>query len=429
MAKSLPVIDRNLAFEKSVELLRKCTSPHGFLASSENIDNYHRVFARDSMILSMAALMLDTDEFVETIKSSLRTLKKYSGKHGEIPSNVDGDSGSVSFGGNVGRVDSNMWFIVGAGEYILRYDDKAFFEEMREMIEKILFLCGAWEFNQKGFVYVPVGGDWADEYVQHGYVLYDQILYYQAWKTWYDLLKKYDPKSPEIDEAEKKISHLFHSIHVNYWLVKKYDKNPYVYLKEMYDRGYRENVEEQAHWCCFLSPTGYGYRFDAFANILSILTGLGFEKQNQAVLRYVRNIAHLKKTGMVPAYDPVIKPSEYEWHALECNYRFSFKNKYFHYHNGGLWPMITGFFAAACVKADRPDYAEKYLDGINRSNQKGQEEKWEFREYLNAKTLRPHGTKFQGWSAGGAIIAQKALEGKKVFVVQGPDISFDPYPS
>jgi glycogen debranching enzyme len=139
MAKSLPVIDRNLAFEKSVELLRKCTSPHGFLASSENIDNYHRVFARDSMILSMAALMLDTDEFVETIKSSLRTLKKYSGKHGEIPSNVDGDSGSVSFGGNVGRVDSNMWFIVGAGEYILRYDDKAFFEEMREMIEKILF--------------------------------------------------------------------------------------------------------------------------------------------------------------------------------------------------------------------------------------------------------------------------------------------------
>jgi hypothetical protein len=34
----------------------------------------------------------------------------------------------------------------------------------------------AWEFNGKHLVYVPQSGDWADEYVQHGYVLYDQLL-------------------------------------------------------------------------------------------------------------------------------------------------------------------------------------------------------------------------------------------------------------
>jgi hypothetical protein len=90
---------------------------------------------------------------------------------------------------------------------------------------------------------------------------------------------------------------------------------------------------------------------------------------------------------------------------LNCNYRFSFKNKYFHYHNGGLWPMITGFFAAACVKADRPDYAEKYLDGINRSNKKDKKKNGNSVN-ISTQTLRPHGTKFQG----GRLVEQSSLK-------------------
>ena len=34
----------------------------------------------------------------------------------------------------------------------------------------------AWEFNGKQLMYVPQGADWADEYLQHGYILFDQLL-------------------------------------------------------------------------------------------------------------------------------------------------------------------------------------------------------------------------------------------------------------
>ncbi len=31
--------------------------------------------------------------------------------------------------------------------------------------------------------FVPLTGDWADEYVHNGYVLYDELLYLQAQRT------------------------------------------------------------------------------------------------------------------------------------------------------------------------------------------------------------------------------------------------------
>ena len=57
------------------------------------------------------------------------------------------------------------------------------FEQMLPVMEKTLFLLGAWEFNNRGLLYVPETGDWADEYIHNGYVLYDQLLYLQALRT------------------------------------------------------------------------------------------------------------------------------------------------------------------------------------------------------------------------------------------------------
>jgi hypothetical protein len=40
-----------------------------------------------------------------------------------------------------------------------------------------------WEFNNKGLLYVPLSGNWADEYITDGYVLYDQLLRFGLWKV------------------------------------------------------------------------------------------------------------------------------------------------------------------------------------------------------------------------------------------------------
>ena len=42
---------------------------------------------------------------------------------------------------------------------------------MLPVVQRGLELLKAWEFNARGLIYMPLGGDWADEFVYHGYVL------------------------------------------------------------------------------------------------------------------------------------------------------------------------------------------------------------------------------------------------------------------
>ena len=43
-------------------------------------------------------------------------------------------------------------------------------------MESTILLLDALEYNGHDLIYIPQGGNWADEYPYEGYVLYDQIL-------------------------------------------------------------------------------------------------------------------------------------------------------------------------------------------------------------------------------------------------------------
>jgi hypothetical protein len=45
--------------------------------------------------------------------------------------------------------------------------------------ERAVHCLGAIEYNGRHLMYVPTGGNWADEYIFEGYILYDQVL--RAW--------------------------------------------------------------------------------------------------------------------------------------------------------------------------------------------------------------------------------------------------------
>ena len=110
------------------------------------------------------------------------------------------------------------------------------------------------------------------------------------------------------------------------------------------------------------------------------------------------------------------------------NFSYSHKNRPFEYHNGGLWPVISGFYVAALAKGGQKKRAEKFLDALNFANFKGQTEEWEFREFHHGKTKTPLGTKHQGWSAAGAVIAHFCTQGKPLFRIRGPKFVFNPLP-
>lgn len=405
-------------YSQAIELIGRCNSEHGFLASPMELANYRRVWGRDGAIIGLAALASGEKKLIEGCRCTLETLAKYQGPHGEIPSNVSPDTGRISYGGTAGRVDSGLWFVICCGRYWSLTGDEDFLQRMLEPLEKVRYLLGAWEFNCRGFLYVPLTGDWADEYIQSGYVLYDQLLYLQAQRELASIHHFLD-KTPDHD-FEKRISQLRHLIRANYWFSVDEALPEDVYHEVLFQKG-KEAVPRLHgdYWMPFFTPLGYGYRFDGLANSLVSLFGISNEVQNQAVEDHIAENFEDDSVMLLPAFHPVITPHDRKWEELQMTFSYSFKNEPYEYHNGGLWPLVTGFYAASLARRGKRELARRYTDGIHQANQsKMNGQPWSFPEYLHGKTHEPKGTSFMGWSAAAAILAETYLQGTDLFEIE-----------
>ncbi len=412
---------RREGYRRAVDLLHKSCGSAGFVASPAKRHNYNRVWARDTGVIGLAALLKGDEDLVEGCKRSLFTLAKNRGPHGEIPSNVDPETGRVSFGGTTGRVDADLWFVILVGEYWRHTGDDGFLERMLEPLEEIRFLLGAWEFNNRGLLYVPPTGDWADEYLQSGYVLYDQLLYLQALRV-FCRVHEHRHSGPD-HRLEEKTVRLKHLIQANYWFEEGEESCDDIYHEVLYAKGKKAAPQQGgSFWLPFFSPTGYGYRFDSLANALTSLLGVSQSGRNEAVFSHVREKVLGEGPALLPAFHPVITPKDEEWEDLKVTFSYKFKNEPNEYHNGGRWPMVTGFYAAALAQAGDMSSAESFAEGIhwaNRTPIDGQE--WSFPEFLHGEKGTAGGTAPLAWSAAGAIIAEKAIEGKPVFAIGAPE--------
>ena len=415
--------DPQKAVNHARTLLKKCTTAHGFLASPTRSDNYRRIWARDGIIIGLAALMTDDREMIAALGDTLKALANHQGPHGEIPSNVDVNSGRVSYGGMTGRVDADLWFVIGCGEYWQATDDDVFMERMLPVIDKVIFLLGAWEFNNRGLLYVPATGDWADEYVHNGYILYDQLLYLQALRTLHYLRQRVT--GVDDHELRTRISLLKHRIQDNYWFGSDAKIPEGVYHEILFKKG-RKAADRctRQYWLPFFSPHGYGYRFDGFANVLASLLGVATPSRRQTVDDYIERHVVPDKIKLLPAFYPVIKPVDKDWEDLQITFSYSFKNHPYEFHNGGLWPMVTGFYVADLARRGEIDRANDYLSGIHCANAMSMDDQpWGFPEYVNGSDFSPGGNQNQCWSASAALMGHYALKGKKVFTIHEDDTS------
>lgn len=404
---------RSEGYRQAIELMRRASNEHGFLATPTQQRNYHRVWGRDSAITSLAALLSEDSELIDTSRRTLETLARYQGPHGEIPSNVDPENDAISYGGTAGRVDADLWFMVACGEYHRRTRDNAFLQSMKEPLDRVRFLLGAWEFNTRGLLYVPPTGDWADEYLQSGYVLYDQLLYLQALRA-YASFQKHLNRSSDTD-GDNGITRLRNLIRANYWF-REGETPDDVYHEVLYRKGSDAAHCSDRYWMPFFSPWGYGYRFDSFANSLALLLDVADDAQCASVDQYIADAIVQPEVMVLPAFSPVITPKDERWDDLQLTFSHTFKNSPQEYHNGGLWPMVTGFYAASLFERGKTELGDKYLEGIHRANRRAQDgNEWSFPEYLHGETHRPGGTRHMSWSAAAAVIADRYAHGDRLF--------------
>jgi len=403
-------------YGKALELMRNCSTASGFLATTIELDNYRRVWARDGCIMGLAALMTADADLIETCRRTLETLVARQGPHGEIPSNVDPITQRVSYGGTAGRVDADLWFVICCGQYWRRTGDDEFMRRMLKPLERVRILLGAWEYNARGLLYVPQTGDWADEYINTGYVLYDQLLYLQAQREFSHSHRHLHRTTNH--QLNERIARLRHLIRSNFWFPEDGRIPDDVYHTVLYKKG-----QTVAHRCCdkywvsFFAPTGYGYRFDTLANVLTSLVGVADEHQRQRVDTYIAEEITTEGPKLLPAFHPVITTKDEDWEELQMSFSYVFKNKPYEYHNGGLWPFVTGFYVSDLARRGKRQLAREYLLGLNRANASSANgEDWSFPEFLNGQTYEPGGTLRLGWSAAAAVIGQKSLEGEELFL-------------
>ncbi|MNR92196.1 Plant neutral invertase [compost metagenome] len=390
-------IDSN--YNQAIKLLHKVSSSEGFLASAQNISNYKRVWARDGVICGLAALASGDEELIETFRKTLETLANNQHENGTIPSNVmtNGVEVEVSYGGLAGRVDAVTWFIIGICQYAFYKKEDTFVKKYEGNIQKCLQLLEAWEFNNKGLLYVPLSGNWADEYITDGYVLYDQLLRIWALKSYNHFAKK--------QSIASKIEKITEQIEINF--------TPGSVGERYHERAYNE-VNIQQYMPCSFSPAGYKTQFDAFANSLALYLNIGSENFQNTILDYSVRLKNEQPLQLIPAFWPPIYETDLDWNLLKNNCKYEFRNFPNEFHNGGSWPMINGFYGLALLSKERESEAIQLLDAINEANAI---EDFSFYENFNTETKEPNGVPFCAWSGAAAVMLHQSIHTNFKFLV------------
>ena len=381
----------NLAYDKAINLLQTVSTPEGFLASAENTSNYKRVWARDGVICGLAALASGDEKLILTFRNTLDTLSKNQHKSGTIPSNVliSDAKKEVSYGGLAGRVDAVTWFVIGICQYAYYNDDMTFVAKYNQEIEKCFALLNAWEFNNKHLMYVPLSGNWADEYITDGYTLYDQLLRIWALKSY-----NYFAKSETI---ETKINQITEQIEINF--------TPNSIGEKYHEKAYNELIFQDFAPCSF-SPSGYKNQFDAFANSLLLMLNIGNETFQDKIMNYFITLHKQTKFQLIPAFWPPIQQIDLDWNLLKNNCKYEFRNFPNEFHNGGTWPMVNGFYGLALLSKSKKEEAQTLLQHINEANKI---EEYGFYENFNTETQAPNGVKYCAWSAAATVIVHQSI--------------------
>nr|WP_314490201.1 glycoside hydrolase 100 family protein [uncultured Chryseobacterium sp.] len=367
--------------KKALNVIEQAISDQGILASSERKDNYARVWSRDSMMTGITGILIKNQMIVDGLGKSIRTLADYQAENGQIPSNVDGEK--VSYGTLVGRTDATVWWIIGACEYIIYTKDEVLKETLKEKIDKAFSCLKTWEFNQRGLIYSPLGGNWADEYVTSGYVLYDNVLRYWAFKNAAEVYD--DKKLKDLAEDTKKL------IETNF---RKNNSDENKYHPAAYQK-----AEEKPYLWASLNANGYDERFDLAGNALAVF--LGFDVDLEGFTQFLDKLNAEFNHWMLPVFYPIIFPQDTDWNLLENNYSYDFKNQPYQFHNGGSWPIYLGWL---CLGLKKRGYREIPLKILNQYETLLNEKGSGFREYYSTDLLIPSGTDQLCFSASGYLL-------------------------
>jgi glycogen debranching enzyme len=370
------------AREHALTVLRHCAKKTGFYASGLP-GGYEATWARDSMITSLGAAFTGK-EFEPPFRKSLELLSKHQSVSGQIPNAVGTWNKDRQSDVTFNTVDSSLWYIIG--EHVYR---QTFGSWLSLRGKKNIQAAYGWlkhqDPNEVGFVAQQPTMDWQDAFPhKYGHTISTQALWYAALNILGEKKRAEHLKKVVNGDVEKYLA--------------LYDKKLGYYLPWNWKN--HDGDREEERW------------FDSFGNIMAIVTGLATPKIASSILRYIER-EKIDRPFPVKAIWPPIKPGDKEWHSYfdKCDARTPLE-----YLNGGVWPMIGGFYVVALVKVGKHAKAKKALEALALANRKGKDRRWGFQEWLHGKTGQAIGNSepYQAWSAGAYLYAYECVRRGKV---------------
>ncbi len=396
----------NMAFEKAQEILSSECSPIGLIASPEG---YPHVWARDSVITSLGALLIPGHE--NCLRSSLHTLGEQQTELGAIPNNVSAATGRLDHT-NAGSVDSNLWFILGhAFQYRVSGDIK-FLQHNWHRLESALLWLRYQDSNGCGLLEIHEAADWADLLANRFNVLYDNVLWFSALRAMAEMSAAI---GKDADAYHSTADDVLHKIRIILWVGEE-NKDEWGpdcpgHTEWVHTLSQVEPVlVKRPFFLPYVAFRDFGDYCDVFGNLLATLFGVANPAQEKRILDYLHQVG-IAEPYPVRVLNPVIHPGNKDWREYYRNNNLNLPDQY---HNGGIWPFVGGFYVAALVKFGRLDEAKRQLEKLAKVNQSGISEEWEFNEWCHGRTGRPMGYPHQAWSAGMYVFAFECVRTGRV---------------
>jgi glycogen debranching enzyme len=375
----------------AIECLRRCCCPWGLKASGRPV-GHHQIWARDGMIASLGARFVQDSQIQEAIQASLSLLKDHRAPGGAIPNNVDCTTLRPNFRA---YADGGLWWIVISS--LLAPD--------LDVIREVLHWYEYQDVDQSGLLSMQEASDWQDLFCTRGKGLYLNCLYVIALRRAAELFER-----DEADRFRRRAELVASRINAYCWYAGDNNTQRHVSnsfstegsplrdsmgrAREMPEKQYLKN---ERYYLPYLGFRALGEWFDSFGNILAILAGVADEQQSGIILDFISRYA--LDRWPLQSLTPAIQPGDPDWRSY-----YGSLNAPHHYHNGGVWPFLGGFYVAALVKMGQGEAAALALRKLAELNQCGQ-----FNEWHHGETGVPMGAQDQAWSAGMYLFASECI--------------------
>jgi len=342
---------------------------------------YPEPYTRDLMFSILGIAVSENQKLIVSIRRVLETLAKNQTEHGHIPSLVHDND-------DRGSSDSTPLFLLGTAIFRELSGEHDF---LHEAVSKALTWMTYQSPADRYLAAQQPTSDWRDEQWVMGYGLFVNTLVYS-----YLRLLGHNKIANLVRHEMSRFTITGGSMHhhVHEGLVVKH--KPYYAL-----------------WSYKIYSSE---RFDLLGNSLAILSGIAPSTRAEEMISWIEEeCAEMRKRGelavdLPPNFFPFIKPEDPDWRE-----RYKLYNNPGEYHNGGIWPFISGLYVAALVAAKKYKLAEKKLLALTNLIKTSTDTNIDFgfNEWLKAQDGKAMGQNWQTWSAALYLYAVKCVEEKR----------------